>query len=188
MCKQYKLPYRLVREYLCVYYPFHIIGQGCCYRQSFVRDRVGERHLCAVQGLSVYQLTFFAVHIVTDERVTDMCHMTAYLVRSARFENKSAKAVSAVSFGNKEIRCGVLSVITHTALYYRLFFPCDRRADTTAAYLHILANADIHLFAAFLQSVRAKSAFSHYHTPAGVAVKAVDASKDRIRAVRGKKV
>jgi hypothetical protein len=115
-----------------------------------------------------------------------MRHMTAYLVRSARFQHKPAQAVAAVPLNRKEICRGILTVGAHTALDYRLFLTCDRRAYPSAAEVEVFAYADIDLITALLQSVRAEPALCNDHAAAGVAVEAVDASENSPRAMCGK--
>jgi hypothetical protein len=117
-----------------------------------------------------------------------MRHMAAYLVRSSRFEDKPAKAVFPLSLHDTECCCGELSVLTHTALDYRIPFTCYGCAYPSAADVCSLADAIVDLFTMLLQGVGTESALGDDDAPAGVTVEAVDASEYRAGTMCGKEI
>ena len=56
----------------------------------FLCIRMDEGDVLTMQRLTIYPLKAAAVQIIACKRMTDMAHMTAYLVSTACFDNDAA--------------------------------------------------------------------------------------------------
>ena len=87
------MPFLLLFYYEFVDNLLHIIRNRCGNAYIFACHRVTKAHFTAVESLSVYQIERTAVQIVAEQRMTEIAHMTADLMRLSCFEHQQDKRV-----------------------------------------------------------------------------------------------